>query len=91
MTAPKSGYFYDRLMRREIQNPQMFETDPESLFPAIYFSYCFVVLALVLVSVKKPLLTKAEHFSQFRGACKKFKKPQLAYGSRVGLEGFSVL
>jgi hypothetical protein len=25
-------------MRREIQNPQMFETDPESFFPAIYFS-----------------------------------------------------
>jgi hypothetical protein len=26
----RSGYFYDRKMRREIQNPQMFETDPES-------------------------------------------------------------
>jgi hypothetical protein len=25
-------------MRREIQNPQMFETDPESFYPAIYFS-----------------------------------------------------
>jgi hypothetical protein len=24
--------------RREIQNPQMFETDPESFSPAIYFS-----------------------------------------------------
>jgi hypothetical protein len=24
-------------IRREIQNPQMFETDPESVFPAIYF------------------------------------------------------
>jgi hypothetical protein len=25
-------------IRREIQNPQMFETDPESFSPAIYFS-----------------------------------------------------
>jgi hypothetical protein len=24
-------------IRREIQNPQMFETDPESFSPAIYF------------------------------------------------------
>jgi hypothetical protein len=24
-------------MQREIQNPQMFETDPESFSPAIYF------------------------------------------------------
>jgi hypothetical protein len=31
-----AGYFYDRIMRREIQNPQMFETDSESFSQANY-------------------------------------------------------
>jgi hypothetical protein len=33
----RSGYFSDQKMRREIQNPQMFKTDPESSSPEIYF------------------------------------------------------
>jgi hypothetical protein len=37
-----SGYFYDQYMWREIQNPQMFETDPA-------LGYDHVVLLLVLL------------------------------------------
>jgi hypothetical protein len=32
-------------IRREIQNPQMLETDPESFSPAIYFSFVIVFLS----------------------------------------------
>jgi hypothetical protein len=51
------GYFYDRNMRREIQNPQMFETDPESFFPAIFFRCDFLTIYI-------PLLAHLEFRSQ---------------------------
>jgi hypothetical protein len=39
MKMAKKNYHHGSEGRREIQNPQMLETDPKSFIPAIYFSY----------------------------------------------------
>jgi hypothetical protein len=49
-------------MRREIQNPQMFETDPESYSPAIYFKTSKYFLGMMVRQMGQLIQTHLNNF-----------------------------